>query len=104
VQTCTAGQYYSTDIDNFVNLLRISGIVVSNLEENTYRSLIDALGTRNWNTLYVCGTDEYGTATETQARKENITPKQLCDKYYALHAETYNWFEIGCAGPASQSF
>ncbi|TFY82249.1 hypothetical protein EWM64_g1759 [Hericium alpestre] len=46
-------------------------------------------------TLYVCGTDEYGTATETQALKEGITPKQLCDKYYELHRETYKWFEIG---------
>ena len=55
------------------------------------------LGTRNWNALYICGTDEYGTATETQARKEKITPKELCDKYHALHAETYNWFELGYA-------
>ncbi|KAG8980610.1 hypothetical protein FRB90_007596, partial [Tulasnella sp. 427] len=46
-------------------------------------------------TLYVCGTDEYGTATETQALKEGITPQALCDKYYALHKETYQWFEIG---------
>lgn len=53
------------------------------------------IGTRNRRTLYVCGTDEYGTATETQALKENITPKALCDKYHDLHRETYDWFEIG---------
>ena len=53
-------------------------------------------GTRNRRTLYVCGTDEYGTATEMQALKEKITPKQLCDKYNALHRETYDWFEISC--------
>ncbi|KAF9015319.1 tRNA synthetases class I (M)-domain-containing protein [Cyathus striatus] len=51
--------------------------------------------TRNIRTLYVCGTDEYGTATETQALKEGITPQELCDKYHALHSETYKWFEIG---------
>ncbi|KDQ59192.1 hypothetical protein JAAARDRAFT_33919 [Jaapia argillacea MUCL 33604] len=51
--------------------------------------------TRNRRTLYICGTDEYGTATETQALKEGITPKQLCDKYNELHKETYKWFEIG---------
>ncbi|KAG8925629.1 putative methionine--tRNA ligase, cytoplasmic protein rar1, partial [Tulasnella sp. 417] len=51
--------------------------------------------TRNRRTLYVCGTDEYGTATETQALKEGITPQQLCDKYYTLHKETYQWFDIG---------
>ncbi|KAI5118102.1 hypothetical protein M0805_005209 [Coniferiporia weirii] len=50
--------------------------------------------TRNRRTLYVCGTDEYGTATETQALKEGITPKELCDKYYLLHRTTYDWFEI----------
>ncbi|KAJ7928977.1 tRNA synthetases class I (M)-domain-containing protein [Mycena leptocephala] len=32
-------------------------------------------------TLYICGTDEYGTATETQALKEGITPRELCDKF-----------------------
>ncbi|KAK2460317.1 hypothetical protein APHAL10511_007706 [Amanita phalloides] len=51
--------------------------------------------TRNRRTLYVCGTDEYGTATETQALKEGITPQELCDKYHVLHAETYKWFGIG---------
>ncbi|KAF9243509.1 tRNA synthetases class I (M)-domain-containing protein [Melanogaster broomeanus] len=51
--------------------------------------------TRNRRTLYICGTDEYGTATETAALKEGITPKELCDKYNALHKETYEWFDIG---------
>lgn len=31
--------------------------------------------------VYICGTDEYGTATETKAREENCTPQQICDKY-----------------------
>lgn len=52
-------------------------------------------GSRNQRTLYICGTDEYGTATETQALKEGITPQELCDKYYELHKETYKWFDIG---------
>lgn len=29
----------------------------------------------NYNTVYVCGSDEYGTATEMAARKENMTPQ-----------------------------
>ena len=45
--------------------------------------------------MYICGTDEYGTATETRALKEGLEPKALCDKYYALHKETYEWFDIG---------
>ena len=45
------------------------------------------------NTLYVCGTDEYGTATETKARQEGKTPQQICDHYHALHAKIYEWFD-----------
>ena len=46
-------------------------------------------------TLFVCGTDEYGTATETKALEEKVTPRELCDKYNKIHAEIYEWFEIG---------
>jgi methionyl-tRNA synthetase len=49
---------------------------------------------RGYNTLYVCGTDEYGTATETKAIEEKLSCKELCDKYNALHVQTYNWFQI----------
>lgn len=49
---------------------------------------------RGNNTLYICGTDEYGTATETKALKDGITPRELCDKYFALHKEIYEWFDI----------
>lgn len=49
---------------------------------------------RNWNTLYVCGTDEYGTATETKAVEEGLTPREICDKYHAVHADIYRWFDI----------
>uniref|UniRef100_A0A8C5PFC3 Methionine--tRNA ligase, cytoplasmic n=1 Tax=Leptobrachium leishanense TaxID=445787 RepID=A0A8C5PFC3_9ANUR len=49
---------------------------------------------RNWNTLYLCGTDEYGTATETKAMEEGLTPQQICDKYNAIHTAIYQWFNI----------
>ncbi|XP_074931695.1 methionine--tRNA ligase, cytoplasmic isoform X7 [Phalacrocorax aristotelis] len=49
---------------------------------------------RNWNTLYVCGTDEYGTATETKAVEEGLTPQEICNKYNAIHADIYRWFDI----------
>lgn len=49
---------------------------------------------RGYNTIYICGTDEYGTATETKAMEENCTPKQICDKYHAIHMEVYEWFNI----------
>lgn len=50
--------------------------------------------TGNYNTLYICGTDEYGTATETKALEEGLTPQQICDKYFKLHDEVYKWFDI----------
>lgn len=45
-------------------------------------------------TLFVCGTDEYGTATETQALAEGVDPATLCAKYNAIHREIYAWFNI----------
>ena len=44
--------------------------------------------------LYVCGTDEYGTATETKAQELGKTPRELCDYYHSLHSKIYNWFGI----------
>ncbi|KAM5430576.1 putative methionine--tRNA ligase [Microsporum canis] len=49
---------------------------------------------RGINTLYVGGTDEYGTTTEAKALVDKCTPQELCDKYHAIHAEIYKWFNI----------
>ncbi|CAM4629499.1 unnamed protein product [Leuciscus chuanchicus] len=49
---------------------------------------------RGWNLLFVCGTDEYGTATENKAREEGLTPQEICDKYHTIHASIYQWFQI----------
>ena len=45
-------------------------------------------------TLYICGTDEYGTATETKALEEGLTPKELCDRFHVIHRDIYQWFGI----------
>ena len=49
---------------------------------------------RGYNTVYICGTDEYGTATETKALQEGLTPKEICDKYHEIHKRIYDWFDI----------
>jgi len=49
---------------------------------------------RGHNTIYICGTDEYGTATETKAMEEKTTPQAVCDKYFVLHRDIYQWFDI----------
>ena len=49
---------------------------------------------KGYETLYVCGTDEYGTASETRALKEGVTPRELCDRYHEIHRGIYQWFDI----------
>ncbi|MBN2458940.1 methionine--tRNA ligase [Candidatus Woesearchaeota archaeon] len=49
---------------------------------------------RGWNTRYVCGADEHGTTTEAKALEEGLTPQQVCDKYYKIHKDIYDWFGI----------
>jgi methionyl-tRNA synthetase len=70
--------------------------------------------TRNRRTLYICGTDEYGTTTENRALKDGVTPREcrqaraangdmssltsyhaaVCDKFHKVHKDAYDWFEL----------
>ncbi|KAL9938083.1 hypothetical protein V8E36_002706 [Tilletia maclaganii] len=74
------------------NVPHLGNIIGSTLSADVYSRYSR---TRNRNTLYICGTDEYGTATETKALEDGVTPQALCDKYHALHRQSYSWFEIG---------
>ena len=49
---------------------------------------------RGYQTLYLCGTDEYGTATEIKAVKEGVTPREVCDRFFKEHKQIYDWFGI----------
>lgn len=49
---------------------------------------------RDYETLCIGGTDEYGTASETKALEEGKTPQQICDEYHVIHANVYRWFNI----------
>jgi methionyl-tRNA synthetase len=75
-------------VNNVPHLGNIIGCVLS---ADVFARFMRLMG---YNTLYVCGTDEYGTATETKALQEKCTPQQLCDKYHALHKAIYDWFDI----------
>lgn len=75
-------------VNNEPHLGNVIGCVLSGDVFSRYCRL------RNYNTLYVCGTDEYGTATETKAIEEGLTPQQICDKYFAVHSQIYKWFNI----------
>ncbi len=47
---------------------------------------------KNKEVLFICGTDEHGSTTEVKAREENLTPKEITDKYYKIHKDIYEWF------------
>jgi methionyl-tRNA synthetase len=76
-------------VNNVPHLGNIIGCVLS---ADAYARFCRARGHA---TLFVCGTDEYGTATETRALEEGLSCAALCDKYHAVHAAVYAWF--GCA-------
>ncbi|KAI0303846.1 methionyl-tRNA synthetase [Multifurca ochricompacta] len=81
--------------DGEENILITSALPYCNNVPHLGNIIGSTLSADIFSTLYICGTDEYGTATETRALKEGISPRELCDKYYELHRETYEWFEIG---------
>ena len=55
-------------VNNVPHLGNIIGCVLS---ADVYARFARLMG---YNTIYVCGTDEYGTATETKAIAEGLTP------------------------------
>ncbi|EJP66603.1 putative methionine--tRNA ligase, cytoplasmic [Beauveria bassiana] len=73
------------------NLPHLGNVIGSVLSADLYARYCRA---RGYQTLYVCGTDQYGTATETKALEEGTDPATLCAKYHALHKSIYDWFRI----------
>lgn len=75
-------------VNNVPHLGNIIGCVLS---ADVYARFCRSQG---YDTLYICATDEYGTATENKAREEGMTPKQICDKFHVLHKQVYEAFNI----------
>jgi methionyl-tRNA synthetase len=73
------------------NVPHLGNVVGSVLSADVY-SRFSKL--RDRPTLYICGTDEYGTATETKALETGQTPQELCDEFFKKHKDVYDWFEI----------
>ncbi|KAI1320509.1 methionyl-tRNA synthetase-like protein [Xylariaceae sp. FL0255] len=73
------------------NIPHLGNIIGSVLSADVFARFCRA---RGLNTLYVCGSDQYGTATETKALEEGLTPEELCAKYHAVHKDIYDWFNI----------
>ena len=75
----------------YVNNIPHLGNLIQVLSADVFARFCRQYGYR---TLYVCGTDEYGTATETRALEEGVSPQELCDRYHEIHVDIYKWFEI----------
>ena len=65
-------------VNNVPHLGNIIGCVLS---ADVYARYCRVTGN---NTLYICGTDEYGTATETKARQEGLRNGVFIIKFFEL--------------------
>jgi len=52
------------------------------------------LRSRGRDVVFICGSDEHGVPITIRARKENITPQQVVDKYHNLMKKTFEEFGI----------
>ena len=43
---------------------------------------------------FICGSDEHGAAITLQAKKNNISPKEIVDKYHDLNKKSFEDFGI----------
>ena len=47
-----------------------------------------------YETVLIGGTDENGTTSEIAAKKFGVSCQELCDFFYKIHKEIYDWFQI----------
>ncbi|KAI9149495.1 Methionine--tRNA ligase, cytoplasmic [Paramyrothecium foliicola] len=73
------------------NLPHLGNLIGSVLSADVFSRYCRA---RGYQSVYICGSDQYGTATETKALEEGVDPQTLCNKYHALHKSIYDWFRI----------
>jgi len=43
---------------------------------------------------FICGSDEHGAAITLQAKKDNVSPKEIVDKYHELNKKSFEEFGI----------
>ncbi|MBI5391219.1 methionine--tRNA ligase [Candidatus Woesearchaeota archaeon] len=73
----------------YVNNVPHLGNAVCIIAADAYARFLRMSGHR---VTFIGGTDEHGTTTEVKALEEGVTPRQLVDKYFAIHKELYAWF------------
>ncbi|MEK6960144.1 MAG: methionine--tRNA ligase [Nanoarchaeota archaeon] len=84
----------------YVNNIPHLGNIVPTFSADAYARFLRLI---EEDVIFVCGTDEHGTTTETKALEEGLTPRQVCDKYFAIHKGIYDFFQcqFDCFGRTS---
>ncbi|KAM0685444.1 methionine--tRNA ligase mes1, partial [Conglomerata obtusa] len=75
-------------VNNLPHLGNVVGCVLSSDVYYRYCKMM------NQDCIHICGTDEYGTATEMKAIEMNLHPKEICEINSKHHKEIYGWFNI----------
>lgn len=73
------------------NVPHLGNLIGSVLSADVYARFCRLQG---YPTLYICATDEYGTATEIKALESNSTPEEVCEKFRKIHQAVYKFFNI----------
>lgn len=75
-------------VNNIPHIGNIIGCVLSGDVYARYskKNRIDA--------IHICGTDEFGTATEMEAIAKNCHPMDICNVNRIEHKKIYDWFDI----------
>lgn len=73
------------------NQPHLGNIVGSVLGADVYHRYCKKCGD---DSILICGTDEYGTATEMEAMKQGVHPRDIVEKNRKLHKQVYDWLNL----------
>jgi methionyl-tRNA synthetase len=73
----------------YVNNIPHLGNMVCIISADVYARFKRSQG---YDVLSIIGTDEHGTTSEIKAMQEGMTPREVADKYFAIHKKIYEWF------------
>jgi methionyl-tRNA synthetase len=69
----------------------LGNLVGSLLPADIFHRFLDSFGVDN---IYVCGTDDHGTAVEIAAAAEGVSPQAFVKKYHLVQKEIYEKWDI----------
>lgn len=75
----------------YVNNIPHLGNLVPIISADVYTRF---LRQNDYNAIYICATDEHGTRTELEAKKQGITPSEYCLVLHKKIREIFDWIDI----------